>query len=338
LLDRIVTEDLHSMCDDVAKTRFEDMRILITGGAGFLGSWLADVLIRLDAEVTSLDNLSTGVLTNIDHLTESSRFRLIQSDVESYRPDSEKYDLILHLASRPSPEDYQTYPVETMTANSIGTLNMLELSRRHDSVLLYTSTSEVYGDPEIIPTPETYWGMVNPVGTRSPYDESKRFGEALCKAYEAQHGLDVRIARIFNTYGPRLRAEGQYGRVISRFILQALKAEPITVYGDGSQTRSFAYVTDVIRGLLLMLTSKCRGEIINLGNQHETPILELAEKIRKMVQESPRIAFHPIRPDDPKRRCPDVSKAKTILGWEPKVALDDGLKRTMSWFTDRVQP
>ena len=229
MLDRIVTEDLHSMCDDVAKTRFEDMRILITGGAGFLGSWFADVLIRLDAEVTSLDNLSTGVLTNIDHLTESSRFRLIQSDVESYRPDSEKYDLILHLASRPSPEDYQTYPVETMTANSIGTLNMLELSRRHDSVLLYTSTSEVYGDPEIIPTPETYWGMVNPVGTRSPYDESKRFGEALCKVYEAQHGLDIRIARIFNTYGPRLRPEGQYGRVISRFVLQALKTEPITV-------------------------------------------------------------------------------------------------------------
>ena len=336
MLDPIIVEDLDRVCDDVARTaRFEDMRILITGGAGFLGSWLADVMIRSDAAVTCLDNLSTGILSNVNHLSDSSKFRLIQSDVESCDLDDEKYDLILHLASRPSPEDYQAHPVETLTANSIGTLNMLELSRRHDSPLLYASTSEVYGDAEIVPTPETYWGMVNPVGPRSPYDESKRFSEALCKAYETQYGLDVRIARIFNTYGPRLRVEGQYGRVVSRFIFQALKSEIISVHGDGSQTRSFGYVTDIVRGLLLIISSKrMKGEIMNLGSQHETTILELADRIRVMVHGNPRITFHPIRLDDPKRRCPDISKAREVLGWEPEVSLDDGLRRTIRWFTD----
>ena len=309
----------------------KDRRVLITGGAGFIGSWLAEALTTLGAKVTVLDNLSTGSPKNIEHLLHLPNFRFLSGDVSNLNVE-EKYDLLVHAASLPAPDLYVEKPVETMLTNSLGTLNILEASRKHSSTVLYTSTSEVYGDAEVIPTPESYWGRVNPIGIRSPYDESKRFGEALCVAYFRQYGVDVRIARLFNTYGPRLDPNARYARVISRFIIQALSGKPITIHGDGRQTRSFLYISDAVNALLRMMVKEgLKGEVINIGNPNEITILELAQLIKKLTDSKSELEFHLPRPDDPRRRCPDISKAMNLLEWEPKTTLEEGLKHTIKW-------
>ena len=237
------------------------------------------------------------------------------------------------MAARPSPEDYTKYPVETMLSNSLGTYRTLEIARKSDAIYMYTSSSEVYGNAEIIPTPEEYWGKVNPIGIRSCYDESKRFSEALIMSYHREYGLDVRIQRPFNVYGPRLREDGSYGRVVSRFIYQALKGEDITIYGDGKQTRAFLYVEDWVEATLKMLFTKgLKGEVINIGSDKETRIIDLANMIITLTGSKSKIRYLPPRPDDPPRRAADISKAKRLLNWEPKISLEEGLKKTIEWF------
>jgi UDP-glucuronate decarboxylase len=332
LIDKIVHEDSEKIKDSLERGVFEGKRVLVTGGAGFLGSWICQVLVDFDAEVVCLDNLSTGKRSNVDYVLGKRNFRFVEGDVSSFHEDS-KFDYILHLASRASPVEYQQHPIETLRANSEGSYNISEMARRHDAKVLFSSTSEVYGDADVVPTPETYWGNVNPVGVRSCYDEGKRFGEALFMAYNRQYVLDVRIARIFNTYGPRLRAEGAYGRVVSRFVTQVLSNQPLTVYGDGRQTRAFCYVTDTAKGLLLLLTKEeARGEIVNLGNPLEMSVLELAEMVRGLAGSGSPITFHPLPSDDPKRRCPDISKAQKLLGWKTEISPEKGLARTIEWF------
>ncbi len=309
---------------------------LVTGGAGFLGSWLCDALVHLNVHLFVIDNYSSGSSDNIRHLRKSENFEFIKTDIENFNKISNhNFDIVIHLASRASYDDYQIHPIETLKVNSLGTLKALEIANEHNSIFLLTSTSEIYGDPEIIPTPESYWGKVNPLGTRSPYDESKRFSESLCKAFERKHDLDVRIVRIFNTYGPRLRSDSPYGRALSKFITQAIKGEDITVYGDGSQTRAFCYITDTIHGFLnVLLNESAKGQVFNIGSPEEITILELANKIRDMTSSNSAIKFQTLPQDDPKRRCPDISKAKKILNWSPKINLEDGLKKTIDWFSD----
>lgn len=257
---------------------------------------------------------------------------MIKEDVAKFCGD-EKYDYILHFASRASPEDYQLHPSQTLLANSIGSYRMLELTRKHKSRILLASSSEVYGNAKAIPTPETYWGNVNPVGLRSCYDEGKRFAEALFMAYYREYGVDVRIVRIHNTYGPRLRADGNYARALSRFIMQALDGANITVYGKGIQTRSFCYIKDTALGILLALSDeKSRGEVFNIGSSDERNILQLARIVKQIVGSRAQIVFESLPPDDPERRCPDISKAAEILGWSPQVTLEKGLPRTVDWF------
>jgi len=336
-LDRI-REDIRRVIKNLGDVCFEDKVVLITGGAGFLGSWICDVLVEQGAKVICVDNLSSGLENNVSHLLNDENFKFVKHDIsEPLKLDVEKVDLIMHLASRASPLEFDKYPIEIIRANTLGTMNMLELARKHNARFLFTSTSEVYGDAKVIPTPETYNGNVNPIGVRGCYDESKRCGEALCMAYLRQYDLDVRVARIFNTYGPRMRADGVYGRVIPRFIKQALTNEPITIFGDGKQTRSFCYVTDQIEGLLrLAWFDECKGEVVNIGNPNEITILELAEIVRKITNSNSEIEFCPPMPDDPRRRCPDITKAKNLLNWMPKVELEDGLKRTVEWFKEVV--
>lgn len=316
------------------KNALERSRILVTGGSGFIGSWLCETLVALGAEVTCLDNLSSGKLENIKHLTNYENFRFVKADIAYFEPKG--FDCIIHAASLPSPEDYIRRPVEAMLPNSVGLLNCLEACRKEDSRILYTSTSEVYGDAEVIPTPEDYWGRVNPIGLRSCYDEAKRFGEALCMAYFREYDLDVRVARIFNCYGPRIDVESKYARVIPRFIIQALRNEPITIHGDGKQTRSFTYITDTIDGLIKMIvTESVKGEVINIGSEDEISIIELAKLIIRLAASSSKIVFTQARPDDPRRRRPDITKARKLLAWEPKIKLEDGLKYTIEWFKGR---
>lgn len=332
MIDAIILEDLEKIQRGLEREVFEGKCVLVTGGAGFLGSWICDVLVCVGAEVTAVDNLSTGRLRNIDHLTKNPKFKLIEADVSTFHSEA-KFDFVLHLAGHASPEEYQTRPIETLQASSFGSAGMAELARKSDATILFASTSEVYGDAEIVPTPESYWGKVNPIGARSCYDEGKRFAEALLAAYNKQYGLDVKISRIFNSYGPRLREDGLYGRAVSRFIMQALADKPITVYGDGTQTRSFCYITDTITALMLLTTSdKAKGEVVNVGNSQEVTILELAEKIKELTKSGSGLSFHPLPKDDPKRRCPDTAKMEKLLGWKPKISLDLGLKRTIEWF------
>ena len=339
MLDHVIRNDINIILRKLDHTIFEEKRVLITGGAGFLGSWLCDTLVACGSKVYCMDNFSTGLETNIDYLLRSRNFHLIQTGVEKTGADLGKFDLIMHFASRASPKDYQNYPIQTLTANSIGTMKTLELARNSNSTLLYASSSEVYGNAEIIPTPENYWGKVNPIGPRSCYDEGKRFGEALCTAYHKQHGVDARIARIFNTYGPRLREEGGYGRAVSRFIAQALRDKDITVYGDGSQTRPFCYIIDTILGILKIATSpKAKGQTINVGNPLETRIIDLAYLVKKLTNSDSSIAFYPLPEDDPKRRCPDISKARRLLNWQPEVPLEEGLNKTIEWFKLKLRP
>ncbi|ACP49372.1 NAD-dependent epimerase/dehydratase [Sulfolobus islandicus Y.N.15.51] len=301
------------------------MRFLISGGAGFLGSHLIEYL--RDHEIVVVDDFSTAKYFEL-----YSNVKLIKEKIENFNTN-EKFDYVIHLAARPSPEDYTKYPVETMLSNSLGTYRTLEIARKSDAIYMYTSSSEVYGNAEIIPTPEDYWGKVNPIGIRSCYDESKRFSEALIMSYYREYGLDVRIQRPFNVYGPRLREDGSYGRVVSRFIYQALKGEDITIYGDGKQTRAFLYVEDWVEATLKMLFTKgLKGEVINIGSDKETRIIDLANMIITLTGSKSKIRYLPPRPDDPPRRAADISKAKRLLNWEPKISLEEGLKKTIEWF------
>lgn len=333
MIDEIIIEDIAKIESFVKGDEFAGRKALVTGGAGFIGSWLCDVLIGFEAEVTCVDDFSTGRMRNIDHLRKKPKFGLEKCDVCSFKSE-DRFDFILHMAGHASPEEYQTHPIETLEASSVGSARMAELARKNDAVLLFASTSEVYGDAEVVPTPESYRGKVNPIGPRSCYDEGKRFAEALLVAYHRQYGLNVRIPRIFNSYGPRLREDGLYGRAMSRFIFQALTNEPITVYGDGKQTRSFCYITDTVTGLILLVAnSKANGEVVNVGSTQEVTILELAKKVKEATKCDSTIKFHSSPEDDPKRRCPDISKLQHLTGWKPQISFQEGLERTIAWFS-----
>jgi dTDP-glucose 4,6-dehydratase len=307
------------------------MRTLITGGAGFIGSHLCELLISRNADVVCVDNLITGSTDNIKSLLNNKRFRFINDDVSQNLNAKENIDYVLHFASPASPIDYLKFPVETLAVGSSGTLNALELAKQKEARFLFASTSEVYGDPLQSPQTEEYWGNVNPVGPRSVYDEAKRFSEALVMAYHRRFNLDTRIIRIFNTYGPRMRPND--GRAIPNFIMQSLNDEPITVFGDGSQTRSFCYVTDLIEGIARLMETSF-NEPVNLGNPDELTILQLARKIIDITNSKSTIVFKPLPENDPKLRRPDISKAKRILAWEPSTDLDKGLQLTIEWFKD----
>lgn len=335
---RGIVSILETLDGDVVDA-LRNRRFLISGGAGFLGSWLVDALYALKAEkITIVDNLSSGSVANIRHLMGTGRVELIEKPVESINPPK-GYDYVIHMAARPSPDDYMEHPVETLLASSRGTEVMLEAARLSDAVFLLTSTSEVYGHAEVIPTPETYWGRVNPVGPRSCYDEGKRYAEALTVAYMRQYGVDARISRIFNTYGPRLdwRRPG-YGRVVVRFIMQALRGEPLTIHGSGKQTRSFLYVADNIEAHIRLLEPRreLKGIIVNIGSDNEITILELAEKILELTGSTAGITHLPPRPEDPPRRRPDISRARSLLGWTPRTSLEEGLRETIEWIRRRL--
>jgi len=304
-------------------------RALVTGGGGFLGSYLCDRLVREGYEVLCMDNLLTGRSDNIAQLMDHERFTFVQHDITKPIEIEGPVDYILHFASPASPKDYDKHPIHTLKVGALGTYHALGLAKAKGSVLLLASSSEVYGDPEVNPQPESYWGHVNPVGPRSVYDEAKRYAEAITMAYYHVHQVAVRIARIFNTYGPRMRLED--GRALPNFISQALRGEPITVYGDGSQTRSFCYVSDLVEGLLRLLFSR-EHEPVNLGNPDEVTILQLAKEVIEITDSQSEIIFRPLPQDDPKVRRPDISKARRLLGWEPRVSRLDGLKQTVPYF------
>ena len=314
---------------------FQDKSVLVTGGAGFLGSWLCDVLIAQGANVVCLDNLASGLRSNISHLLDVESFQFLERDITEPITFEQRLDLVVHMASRASPFEFQHYPIEILNANTMGLVVSLEIAKRHGARLLYTSTSEIYGDTEIVPTPESYNGNVNPIGPRGCYDEAKRCGEAYVMAYRKQYGLDTRIVRIFNTYGPRIRSDGIYARAIPRFIDQALHGSPITIFGDGTQTRSFTFVTDQIDGLMrLAAIDEASGAVVNIGNDHEITILDLARQVLDITNSSSEITYHPLPQDDPMRRRPDISRAAEILGWRPRVDLNEGLSRTVDWFVE----
>lgn len=312
-------------------------RVVVTGGAGFIGSHLADRLLAEGHEVIALDNLSTSHPRNIAHLLGNSRFRFVHYDVTEYIYVDGPVDAIFHLASLPSPVDYLQKPIPTLKVGALGTHKTLGLARAKAATFLLASTSEVYGDPQVHPQPEAYWGNVNPVGPRGVYDESKRFAEAMTMAYHRYHGVDTRIFRIFNTYGPRMRPDD--GRVVTNFIAQALRGVPITVYDDGSRTRSFCYVSDLVEGMHRLWHARCHDPV-NLGNPREMTILEFARVIRQLSGTASRIEF--VVPtdertkDDPNTRRPDISRARALLGWEPEVPLEKGLQATIDYFRQRL--
>ncbi|NQT32916.1 MAG: SDR family oxidoreductase [Candidatus Omnitrophica bacterium] len=308
------------------------MRVLLTGGAGFIGSHLSERLIKAGHDIICMDNLITGCESNIDHLKGNPSFEFVDHDVSNYIEVDGDVDAVLHLASLASPVDYLNYPIKTLKVGSLGTHNTLGVAKAKGAKYLLASTSEVYGDPLVNPQPETYWGNVNPIGPRGVYDESKRFAEALVLAYNRSHGIDTKIARIFNTYGERMRSHD--GRVVPNFIDQIIGGESLTVYGDGSQTRSFCYVSDLIDGLMLLLESNV-NEPVNLGNPAETSIMEFAKAVMGIAGKESEIVFEELPVDDPKVRRPDITKAKELLGWEPKVNLDEGLARTIKWFRNK---
>jgi len=307
------------------------MRAVVTGGAGFLGSHLCDYLLTVGWEVLALDNLITGDEGNLGHLRGNTKFRFERKDVtEAIRVEGE-IGYVFHLASPASPPDYLKFPLETLKVGSIATMNTLELAQAKGAKFLLASTSECYGDPDVSPQSESYWGRVNPVGPRSVYDEAKRFAEAITMAYHRYHGVDSHIARIFNTYGPRMRLND--GRALPNFVFQALSGQPITVYGDGKQTRSFCYVSDLIEGIY-KLSQSDEHFPTNLGNPSELSIYEFAERIRSYFPNALPIVHEPLPEDDPKQRRPDITKAKLLLGWEPKVSLEEGLKYTLDYFKE----
>ena len=302
--------------------------VLITGGAGFIGSHLCDFLLNKNFKIICVDNLITGNKKNIEHLSNNQNFKFINQDISKHITINENLDYILHLASPASPVDYQKIPIQTLKVGSLGTHNTLGLALTKKAKYLLASTSEVYGDPLVNPQPETYWGNVNPIGVRGCYDEAKRFSEALVMAYHRIHQVDTKIARIFNTYGPRMRKSD--GRVVPNFINQALKGKPMTVYG-GKQTRSFCYVSDMIDGIYKLMISDV-DDPVNLGNPDEHSVLEFAEIVKKLTHSNSKIVFKSVPVDDPRVRCPDISLAKKKLKWDPKVELEEGLKSTVEWF------
>jgi dTDP-glucose 4,6-dehydratase len=309
-------------------------RYLITGGAGFIGSHLCESFLSQGQEVLCMDNYSTGAKNNINPFLKNPRFRFIDHNVSRYIEVEEPLDFILHFASPASPVDYLELPIPTLKVGALGTHNTLGLAKAKNAVYLLASTSEVYGDPLVRPQTEEYWGNVNPIGPRGVYDEAKRFAEAMTMAYHRYHGLNTRIVRIFNTYGPRMRLRD--GRVVPNFIMQALKGEPLTVYGEGQQTRSFQYVDDLIAGLNLLLKADYHLPV-NIGNPHEMTVLEFAKKTIELTGSKSPIVFKPLPEDDPQVRQPDISKAKSILGWEPKVKLEEGLQKTIEYFRIKMR-
>ena len=315
------------------------MRVLITGGAGFIGSHLCDELLSQGHEVIAMDNLSTGSTDNIAHLAGNERFSFIKHDVTNYIYVPGPLDAVLHLASLPSPVDYLEKPIQTLKVGALGTHKTLGLAKEKGARFLLASTSEVYGDPQVHPQPESYWGHVNPIGPRGVYDESKRFAEAMAMAYHRHHGVETRVVRIFNTYGPRMRLDD--GRVVPNFVKQALLGQPLTVYGDGSQTRSFCYVDDLVRGIIALLMSD-EVEPVNLGNPEEYSILEFARVVNDLTENAAgitlidRSSLSERVEDDPKVRRPDISKAKRVLGWQPRIDLRAGLTKAIEHFRPRV--
>lgn len=304
---------------------------LVTGGAGFIGSHLCDTLLHKGFKVFCLDNLITGTEDNLVQAKGHANFTFIRWDVTKELPLLGKIDYIFHLASPASPVGYQTYPEETALVNSVGTRNLLKVAKAYHARFLFASTSEVYGDPKEHPQKETYWGNVNPNGVRACYDEAKRYGEMMTMIYVRKYAVDGRIVRIFNTYGPRMQKDD--GRVVSNFINQALESKPLTVYGDGTQTRSFCYVSDLVDGITaMMFTDKVKGEVINLGNPEEYTVMDLAKKIQKMTRTTAKIVSAPLPQDDPMRRQPDITKARKLLGWVPKMTVEEGLKKTILYY------
>lgn len=307
--------------------------ILVTGGAGFLGSHLCERLLERGDSVICLDNFFTGRKQNIAHLLSNPRFELIRHDI--VQPIALEADQIYNLACPASPVAYQYNPIKTIKTSTVGVVNVLGLAKRCKARILHASTSEVYGDPTVHPQPESYWGNVNPLGPRSCYDEGKRVAESLCMNYHQEHNLEVRIIRIFNTYGPRM--DPNDGRVISNFITQALRGQPLTIYGDGMQTRSFCYVDDLLRGMMLLMDQDKETGPVNIGNPGEYTMLQLAEQVLKQIPDSKsRIVHEPLPQDDPKQRCPDITKARSLLGWSPTVDLQEGLARTVEYYRSEL--
>lgn len=315
------------------------MNILVTGGAGFIGSHLVDALLAQGHHVVIADSFLTGRYANVAHLDTNPSIQIVEIDITEATTADElpgPYDRVYHLACPASPRGYGKYPLETLLVSSEGTLNALRIAERDGARFLQASTSEVYGDPEVHPQVETYWGNVNPNGPRSCYDEGKRFGEALTMEFVRRHGLDARIARIFNTYGPRSNPTD--GRVVPNFCVQALRGEDLTVYGDGTQTRSFCYIDDMVRGLILLMeTGDLAGEVVNLGNPDEFTMIELAEEVCRITGSTSRLMFEPLPEDDPTRRRPNIDKARRILGWSPDTSLEEGLRPTLSYFEKSLQ-
>src|SRR5881392_2043840 len=307
------------------------MRAVVTGGAGFLGSHLCERLLNEGWDVLALDNLITGVDSNVSQLMNHPKFRVARGDVSNYIDVAGPVDYVLHFASPASPVDYLKLPIQTLKVGALGTHNALGLALAKNAKFFLASTSECYGDPEISPQHEEYWGHVNPIGPRGVYDEAKRYAEAMTMAYHRYHKVDTHIVRIFNTYGPRMRLND--GRALPNFVYQALSGKPLTIYGDGKQTRSFCYVSDLIDGIYRLMMSD-EHLPTNVGNPQEITILEFAERIRKHFDHAPPIVFAPLPQDDPKRRCPDITKARRILNWEPKVELEEGLKLTLAYFKE----
>ena len=313
------------------------MRIVITGGAGFLGSHLCDYLLNQGHEVICLDNLLTGAVDNIAHLMGHERFRYVKHDVTEYLFIGDPIDAVMHFASPASPRDYLELPIQTLKVGAMGAHKTLGLAKNKRARFLLASTSETYGDPLVNPQPETYWGNVNPIGLRGVYDEAKRFAEALTMAYHRYHAIDTRIVRIFNTYGPRMRPHD--GRVVSNFIVQALRQEPLTVYGKGEQTRSFCYVEDEIAGIVKLLMAPDTPDIhdpVNIGNPHELTVMEIARKVLSLTSSSSKVIHESLPQDDPKVRRPDITRAQKLLGWNPTIALEEGLRRTIDYFRTKL--
>jgi nucleoside-diphosphate-sugar epimerase len=309
-------------------------RIVVLGASGFLGSHLCDALIARGDEVVGVDDLSSSSGVNLKHLENSNQFTFLKSDISVAIPVHGKVDAVLNFASPASPPRYFDMPIHTLRTGSQGTENALQFALENDARLVMASTSEVYGDPNVTPQHESYWGNVNPIGDRSCYDEAKRYAEALCMAYKRQYGSNIGIVRIFNTYGPRL--DQHDGRVVSNFVCQAIRGEDITIYGDGTQTRSFCYVDDEIRGILALLDSNETGPI-NIGNPNEFTMLELANLVIELTGTSSKIVYRPLPSDDPMQRCPDISKARQLLNWEPVVNLNEGLAQTIDWFASAIK-
>ena len=309
------------------------MNIVITGGSGFVGSYLCEKLINDGHKIIVIDNLLTGSTENINDLLNNENFSFIEQDVQDHIEIEDKVDYVLHFASAASPKAYTEHPVNTLKAGSVGTINTLGLAKKHSAEYLLASTSEVYGDPLISPQNEEYWGNVNPNGERSMYDEAKRFAEAAVATYSRSYGLKTKIVRIFNTYGPRMQLND--GRVVTNFIVQALRNENITIYGDGTQTRSFSYVEDTVAGIISLMNST-EYDVFNIGNPNEMTVGQLAEKIIKLTDSTSEIKYLELPNDDPKQRKPDITKAKTKLNWEPKVNLDEGLAKTITWVEEQL--